>query len=81
MKYLIVLIALGAAGYAFYNRQQGLNPEVIEAPVYAELRTDIRIQGREIDMVLYGEMASQEDCQERASRMWHTVNCVRGRRD
>jgi hypothetical protein len=73
MKYLIILIALGAAGFTYYNQQQGVNPEVIEAPVYAELRTDMRIQGREIDMVLFGEMASQEDCQERAGRMWQKL--------
>ncbi len=74
MKFLIVLVALGAVGYVLYNsQQQSLNPDAIESPVYAEIRTDIRIQGREIDMVLFGEMAGQEDCEQRAGRMWQKL--------
>ncbi|MBM0108515.1 hypothetical protein JM946_27600 [Steroidobacter sp. S1-65] len=71
MKYLIVLIALGAAGYAVYNsRLDGQNPEIIESPIYAELRTDMQIEGREINMVLFGEMADEQDCQQRSARVW-----------
>lgn len=73
MKYLIILVALGAVGYTFYNRQQSHNPEVIEAPVYAEMRMDMTIQGRDINMVLFGEMAGQEDCQQRADRVWQKL--------
>jgi hypothetical protein len=34
---------------------------------------DARIQGRELNLVLFGEMASQEDCQERADRVWQKL--------
>ena len=73
MKFLIVLLVLGVAGYVVYDRQQSLNPADIESPVYAELRMDARIQGRDLNMVLFGEMASQEDCQERANRAWQKL--------
>lgn len=73
MKFLIVLIVLGAAAYVMYNRDQSLNPEVITSPVYAEFRLDARIEGREIKTLLFGEMANSEDCQQRADRVWHKV--------
>lgn len=73
MKFLIVLIALGAVAYVVHDRRQAMNPEVIESPVYAELRMHARIQGRDIDMVLFGEMAGTEDCQERANRVWQKL--------
>lgn len=74
MKFLFVLIAVAAVAYFVYDRgQAALNPEVIETPVYAELRMGTRVQGRDIDMVLFGEMASTEDCQERSSRVWQKL--------
>jgi hypothetical protein len=73
MKFLIVLVAVAAAGYFFYDRHQSVNPAVIESPVYAELRMATPIQGREISMVLFGEMASREDCEQRADRVWQKL--------
>jgi hypothetical protein len=74
MKFLIVLIAVAAVAYVVHDRRQGaMNPEVIETPVYAELRMSTNVEGRDIDMVLFGEMASAEDCQERASRVWQKL--------
>lgn len=74
MKFLVVLIAVAAVAYVVHDRRQGaMNPEVIEAPVYAELRMSTSVQGRDIDMVLFGEMASAEDCQERSSRVWQKL--------
>jgi len=73
MKFLIVLIALGAVAYVAHGRWQAMNPDVIESPVYAEFRMHMRIQDRDIDTVLFGEMASDEDCQERAQRLWQKL--------
>ena len=73
MKFLIVLIALAAVGYVVYNRGQATDPEVIETPVYAEIRMGTRVQGRDIDMVMFGVMASDEDCQQRAQRVWQKL--------
>jgi hypothetical protein len=74
MKLLLILIAIAAVAYVVYDRRQGaFNPEVIETPVYAEIRMGTRVQGRDIDMVLFGEMASTEDCQERSNRVWQKL--------
>jgi hypothetical protein len=73
MKFLVVLIVLAAAAYLVYDRRHAMDPEVIETPVYAELRMGTRVQGRDIDMVMYGEMASAEDCQERSNRVWRKL--------
>jgi len=73
MKFLVVLIALAGIAYVVHGRQQAMNPEVIETPVYAEFRVNATVQDREIDMVLFGEMASTEDCQQRANRVWEKL--------
>jgi hypothetical protein len=73
MKFLVLLIAVAGVAYVVHDRRQATNPEVIETPVYAEMRMNQRIQGREIDMVLFGEMASAEDCQERSNRVWQKL--------
>jgi hypothetical protein len=73
MKFLVIVIALAAAYFVYDRREAALNPEVIETPVYAELRMGQRVQGRDIDMVLFGEMASAEDCQERSDRVWQKL--------
>jgi hypothetical protein len=73
MKFLIILIVLGTGAYLVHNHREAQNPATIESPVYAELRMDARIQGREFNLVLFGEMASQEDCQQRADRTWNKL--------
>lgn len=73
MKFLVLLIALATVAYVVHDRRQAMNPEIIETPVYAEFRVNQRIKGRDIDMVLFGEMASTEDCQERGHRVWEKV--------
>lgn len=78
MKKLILLIALAAAGYFAYARFQGANPEHIENPVYAELRVDTKVGSREVNLVLFGEMADDVDCRERFGRAWDKLveGCV-----
>jgi hypothetical protein len=76
MKKIVLLIVLGIAayvGYGAYSRQQAENPETIQTPVYAEFRVGWRGKGREVDMVLFGEMASQADCQLRSAKVWDDV--------
>lgn len=74
MKFLAFLIAIAAVAYVINDRRQAaLNPESIETPVYAEIRMGKRVEGRDIDMVLFGEMASSEDCQERSDRVWQKL--------
>ena len=70
MKFVLILLVLGGVAYAGYSSFQARNPELIEHPVYAEIRLDARISGRELNLVLFGEMASDEDCRERANRVW-----------
>lgn len=74
MKVLLILIVLGAGGYYFYDRTaDATNPEAITSPVYAEIRVDAAIGGRELNMAMFGAMASDEDCRERGMRVWEKV--------
>jgi hypothetical protein len=73
MKKLILLIALAAAGYFAYSRFQNSNPEHIEKPVYAELRVDTKLGSRELNLVLFGEMVDDVDCQQRFDRAWNKI--------
>jgi hypothetical protein len=70
MKVVLILLVLGGVAYAGYSSIQARNPEAIEHPVYAEIRLDASISGRDLNLVLFGEMASDEDCRERANRVW-----------
>jgi hypothetical protein len=73
MKILILLIALAAIGYFAYSRFQNSNPEHIEKPVYAELRVDTKLGSRELNLVLFGEMVDDVDCQQRFDRAWNKI--------
>jgi len=78
MKKLILLIVLAAAGYFAYSRFQAANPDHIENPVYAELRVDTKVAGRELNLVLFGEMVDDVDCRDRFDRAWDKIieGCV-----
>lgn len=73
MKGFVVLIVLAVAGYFAYQRFQAGNPEEIIDPVFAEIRVDMKAEGRELDLVLFGEMADEEDCRTRAAIVWDKV--------
>jgi hypothetical protein len=70
MKAIIVLIVLGVAGYFGCAKLQDGNPEVIENPVFAEMRVDAKVGGREPNMVLFAEMADDEDYRLRTREVW-----------
>jgi len=69
MRTILVLAALAAIGYYFYSRPQG-GPVEITDPVYAEIRIEMPIASRQIDFVLFGKMADEEDCRMRADLTW-----------
>jgi hypothetical protein len=74
MKALLLLLVLAGAGYYFYERADAAsNPETITNPVYAVIRVDAAAEGRELNMAMFGAMASEEDCRERAMRVWEKV--------
>jgi hypothetical protein len=70
VKIFVLLLVLGAGGYSAYAKFQDGNPESIENPVFAEIRIDANAGGRELNMVLFGEMADEEDCRTRAHEAW-----------
>lgn len=71
MKALIVLLVVGAAAYFFFQqRQQQQAPLKIENPVFAEYRADIAIGSRKIEFMLFGKMANDAECRERADFVW-----------
>ena len=76
MKTLLVLIVLGIAGYYGYQHfatDDEDAPDVIETPVYADVRLDMQIAGRDLQFALFGRMASQEDCEKRSNTIWGKV--------
>ena len=76
MKALIVLIVLGAAayfGYQHFQQDGDVAPGEFENPVYADVRLDMHIQGRDLQFALFGKMAGQADCDQRAERFWGKV--------
>jgi len=71
---LLAILAIGAFFlYDRFQRGEGAAPDVIENPMYAEFRMDMKVASREIDLVLFGLMASDEDCRKRADRVWDKV--------
>lgn len=76
MRGLVVLILLGVAGYFAYRHFSDADaaaPDVIEHPVYADIRLDVKVAGRELQFALFGEMAGEEDCKLRSHRVWDKV--------
>lgn len=64
--FIILLLFVGSYGYSAIKN----NPSEITDPVYVESRVILNIPelSRELEYVLVGEMASQEDCQKRSVR-------------
>jgi len=76
MKALLILIVLGAGGYFAYQHfhaDADAAPQVIEDPVYADIRLDMHVGGRDLQFALFGKMASQSDCEQRSKKVWGRV--------
>ncbi len=76
MKAIVILLVLGAAAYFGYQRFSGGEdavPETIENPVYADVRIDMHVGGRDLQFALFGKMADQRDCDQRSERVWGKV--------
>lgn len=69
-KLVLVLILVAAGYYWFSHRQDQAVIGEIENPVYAEARVDLKVEGRELNMVLLGKMVDEEDCSARGERFW-----------
>ena len=72
-KWIVLILAIGAAYYFYQKRQDPSNPDQIDKPVYAELRVTLNAPGRELEMALFAAMASEEECKTRTQLVWDNV--------
>lgn len=77
-KITLLLIVVAAGFYAYKTRQERLqqanNPAVIERPVYAETKVDLKgDSGRVINSVVLVATASQTECDTAAAKIVQTV--------
>ena len=70
MKLIVVVILLAAASYFGYQHLEASGPRDITDPVFAEIRIDMNAGGRELNLVLFGKMADEQDCRTRAAIVW-----------
>lgn len=79
MKKIILLLIVAAVAYFAYKtrqerEQQRANPSVIERPVYAETKVDLKgDSGRVINSVVLVATASQAECGTAAAKMVQTA--------
>lgn len=71
MKKLFLAVLLVGGLYYGYNHVQ--NPTRIEQPVFSEMRIDMTAGSRTINVLLFGKMADETDCRERAERVWRKL--------
>ncbi len=70
MKGLIVVVLLAAAGYFAYQKYIGGPPQVIEDPVYGEIRMTANVGNREIEAALFVRASGDLDCKGRGLVSW-----------
>ena len=73
MKFIGTVIVLAVAGFGVKSYLDKSNPAVIHDPVYAEMRIDATFGIREINVVLFGEAVSMDDCNLRTEKTWKEV--------
>jgi hypothetical protein len=71
LKALLLILALGFGLYYGYNHFR--NPARIEDPTFAELRVDVAVGSRTINVLAFAKMADEADCRERAEIVWRKV--------
>ena len=70
MKGLIIVILLVAAGYWGYQKYIGGPPQVIEDPVYGEIRMTANVGNREVEAALFVRASGNLDCTGRGLVSW-----------
>jgi len=73
MKALIGMLVVGVLAYFVWQRGSGAGTEVIDDPVYGEIRIDLEVQGRELEMALFARLPDDGECQTRATQDWQGV--------
>ena len=71
MKKLVIVLLIIGVGYYFYT--YNTNPSEITEPYFAEARVKLKVEGRDLTMVLMGEMVNSTDCEKRGQRFWRKV--------
>lgn len=71
LKWYLIIAAVIFAGYQWKQGQDKAGPEPISEPVYVEYRMDLNADGRILNAVLFGKMASRQECELQADEFWH----------
>jgi hypothetical protein len=73
MKLIVIVIVLAVVGFVVKGRLDKVNPQVIEHPVYAEIRVDAKEGIREINIALFAKAVDLDDCNLRSEKTWSKV--------
>jgi hypothetical protein len=73
MKLIVIVIVLAVVGFVVKGRLDKVNPQVIEHPVYAEMRVDAKEGIREINIALFAKAVDLDDCNLRSEKTWSKV--------
>lgn len=73
MKLVVIVVVLAVIGFVVKGRLDKSNPEIIEHPVYAEMRVDLKEGIRELNVVLFGKAVDMDDCNLRTENTWKKV--------
>lgn len=71
MKTLLIIAILGIAAYFYYPHFRA--PVATAAPSYAEVRVDVEVASRTINMVLFAKMLDEGDCRQRTEAIWRKI--------
>lgn len=69
LKWYIIIVAVLFAGYQ-WKSGSAQQPKVITDPVYVEFRMDLDAGDRTLNAVLFGRMASRQECELEADDIW-----------
>jgi hypothetical protein len=73
MKLIGIVLVLAIIGFVVKGRLDKSNPEIIEHPVFAEMRLDYKEGIREVNIALFAEAVDMDDCNLRTERTWSKV--------
>lgn len=67
LQRILIISIVGILGFFAYRQLQG--PAEIVKPVFAEIRVKMEVGGREIEAAMFGKMADEADCRQRAQNV------------